>query len=61
MDDLHSTEALEHRSYAAQHGQDTQQKYTPRPKSQIVLAWILVAVVLFAFLGTCYWLMFGKY
>ena len=30
--------------------------YTPRPKYQIVLAWIGVAIVLFGFLGTCYWM-----
>ena len=34
------------------------QEYTPRPKSQIILAWILAAVVIFAFLGTCYWMAF---
>ena len=35
--------------------------YTPRPKSQIVLAWVLLAVVLFAIGGMCYWQMFGRF
>ena len=34
---------------------------TPRPKSQIVLAWVLLAVVLFAIGGMCYWQMFGRF
>lgn len=60
MREEHSTERLEHLS-----GQKIQQqepsRYTPRPKSHIIMAWVLVAVVIFAFLGTCYWLMFGKF
>ena len=59
MDEYRSTEQLAHESHAAQ--QEEQSHYTTRPKSQIVLEWILAAVVLFAFLGTCYWLMFGKF
>ena len=35
--------------------------YTPRPKSQIVLAWVLLAIVIFAIGGMCYWQMFGKF
>lgn len=31
--------------------------YTPRPKWQLALAWIGIAVVAFAFLGTIYWMM----
>ena len=31
--------------------------YTPRPKWQLMLAWIGIAVVLFAFFGTLYWMM----
>ena len=50
MRNEHSTERQEEKPH-----------YTPRPKSHIVMAWILVGVVLFAFLGTCYWLMFGKF
>ena len=34
---------------------------SPRPKSQIVLAWVLLAVVLFAIGGMCYWQMFGRF
>lgn len=58
MREEHSTERLEYTS-----GQQQQEEthYTPRPKSHIVMAWALTAVVIFAFLGTCYWLMFGKF
>ena len=35
--------------------------YTPRPKSQIVLAWVLLAIVIFAIGGMCYWQIFGKF
>ncbi len=38
-----------------------EKKYTPRPKRQLILAWVLIAVVLFAFLGMCYWMVaYGK-
>ena len=33
-----------------------EKRYIPRPKWQLVLAWIVIAVVLFAFLGTIYWM-----
>ena len=58
MDEYRSPEMLEKLS---QEAQKPQEHYTPRPKSQIVLAWVLAAVVLFAFLGTCYWLIFGRF
>ena len=35
--------------------------YTPRPKSHIILAWVLLAIVIFAIGGMCYWEMFGKF
>ena len=54
-----STEELEYKSAPAQ--PEEKSPYTPRPKSQIVLAWVLAVVVAMAFLGTCYWLMFGKF
>ena len=37
--------------------QTAEEPYRPRPKRQLVLAWVLIAVVLFAFFGTCYWMM----
>ena len=54
-----STEELE---YKRAHVQPEEKRpYTPRPKSQIVLAWVLLAVVLFAIGGMCYWQMFGRF
>ena len=47
-----STEELEYKSAHAQ--PEEKRPYTPRPKSQIVLAWVLLAVVLFAIGGMCY-------
>ena len=35
--------------------------YMPRPKSHIILAWVLLAIVIFAIGGMCYWEMFGKF
>ena len=58
MDEYRSQQTLERLS---QQAQPQKQDYTPRPKSQIVLAWVLAVVVALAFLGTCYWLMFGKF
>ena len=46
-----STEELEYKSAHAQ----------PEEKRQIVLAWVLLAVVLFAIGGMCYWQMFGRF
>ena len=56
MDEYRTTEQLEQESRKA--AEPEKQEYTPRPKSQIILAWILAAVVIFAFLGTCYWMAF---
>ena len=54
-----STEELEYKSAHSQ--PEEKRPYTPRPKSQIVLAWVLLAVVLFAIGGMCYWQMFGRF
>lgn len=35
---------------------EEKEPYTPRPRYQLVIAWVLIAIVLFAFLGTCYWM-----
>lgn len=51
----HSSENLEHFS-AEQQNIEEKKPYTPRPKYQLVIAWVLIAIVLFAFLGTCYWM-----
>ena len=50
----HTPENLEHLSNKEQEQQD--EVFTPRPISQNILAWVLIAVVLFGFLGTCYWM-----
>ena len=52
-------EELEYRSAHAQ--PEEKKPYTPRPKSQIVMAWVLLAIVIFAIGGMCYWQMFGKF
>lgn len=40
---------------------EDKEKYTPRPMGHLILAWALIAVVLFGFLGMCYWMInFGK-
>ena len=54
-----STEELEYKSAHAQ--PEEKRPYTPRPKGQIILAWVLLAVVLFAIGGMCYWQMFGRF
>lgn len=56
----HTPENLEHYS-AEQQMKEEKQPYTPRPISHSVVAWILIAVVLFAFFGMCYWMVsYGK-
>ena len=54
-----STEELEYKSAHAQ--PEGKSPYTPRPKSQIVLAWVLLAIVIFAIGGMCYWQIFWKF
>lgn len=55
----HSPEELEQFS-ASQHPKEPE-KYTRRPVLHVILAWVLIAIVLFGFLGTCYWLAFGRF
>ena len=51
----HTPENLDHFSEENQKI-DMKQEYKPRPIGHLILAWALIAVVLFAFLGTCYWM-----
>ena len=51
----HSSENLQHYS-AEQQKSENKEPYTPRPKGHLITAWILIAIVLFAFLGMCYWM-----
>ena len=50
----HSPENMEH--FSSDQLPDEKKTYTPRPKSQLILAWVLIAIVLFAFFGMCYWM-----
>lgn len=57
----HSTENLEHYSASQSEKNEEKTPYTKRPVMHRVLSWLLIAMVLFGFLGTCYWLvMFGR-
>ena len=55
----HNAEELEHFSTTQSDKQN--EKYSKRPLGQIIMAWLLIALVLFGFLGTCYWLAFGRF
>ena len=50
----HSTENLEHISSSQQ--TEIKKEYHERPLSHRIVSWVLIAIVLFAFIGTCYWL-----
>lgn len=52
----HNTENLEH--YSASHQTKEKREYHERPRSHRLAAWLLILIVIFAFLGTCYWLAF---
>lgn len=52
----HNTENLEHYSFSQDEKKES--KYTERPLAHRLISWILIAVVLFGFIGTCYWLAF---
>lgn len=32
-----------------------EQKYTPRPRWQVAMAWVLVAIVILGVINVCYW------
>ena len=50
----HTTENLEH--FSGRQQPEEKESYHERPIGHRILSWILIAVVLFAFVGTCYWL-----
>lgn len=53
----HSRENLEQMSHINKtEAAEEKPAYTPRPKYQIVLAWIGIALLVVGFLGTCYWM-----
>jgi len=37
---------------------EQKQEYRERPVIHRIVSWILIGIVLFGFLGTCYWLAF---
>jgi len=41
-----------------EHIEPEKQKYTPRPKWQLILAWVLIAIMVIAVLNICYWQIF---
>lgn len=43
---------------SAEQSQKQVSEYHERPVYHRILSWLLIAIVLFAFLGTCYWLAF---
>lgn len=56
----HNTENLEHYS-ASQERKKEETPYTKRPLMHRIVSWLLIIMVLFGFLGTCYWLaMYGR-
>ena len=55
----HSSDHLE--QISADNQPEEKEPYTPRPKLQLVVAGVLIAIVLFAFIGMCYWMaVYGK-
>lgn len=60
MEEERESEQLRYESERAQKETEPEKGYTPRTRYQIVLAWILLAVVLFAIGGMCYWQMTFK-
>ena len=60
MNNDHSTERLDYQS-GQRNEKEQRGEYTPRPKHQIVLAWVLIAIVVFGVLGMCYWEIVGKF
>ena len=55
----HTPEELEH--FSTNHEETETKKYTKRPVGHVIMAWLLIGIVLFGFLGTCYWLAFGRF
>lgn len=60
MNNDHSTERLDYQS-GQRNEKEQRGEYTPWPKHQIVLAWVLIAIVVLGVLGMCYWEIFGKF
>ena len=64
MNSGRTPEELEHICYRHgsrhhEHTDENGEKYTPRPKGQIVWAWILVGVVVLGVVNITFWMMRG--
>lgn len=57
MQEEHTKESLESTRDAYEREQLAQERepYTPRPKWQIVMAWVLIAIVVLGIINLCYW------
>lgn len=55
MQDERTTESLESaKTEYERQEEESSQKYVPRPKSQLILAWILLAIVILGIINLCY-------
>ena len=41
-----------------EHMEPEQEHYVPRPRWQLILAWVLIAIMVIAVLNICYWQIF---
>ena len=55
MQDERTTESLESAKtdYERQE-EERSQKYVPRPRSQVIIAWVLLAIVILGVINLCY-------
>ena len=55
MQDERTAESLESaKTEYERREEESRQKYVPRPKSQVVLAWILLIIVILGVINLCY-------
>ena len=55
MQNERTTESLESaKTEYERREEESKQKYVPRPKSQVVLAWILLIIVILGVINLCY-------
>ena len=55
MQNERTTESLESaKTEYERREEESRQKYVPRPKSQVVLAWILLIIVILGVINLCY-------
>ena len=55
MQDERTTESLESaKNEYERREEEANRKYVPRPKSQLILAWLLLAIVILGIINLCY-------